>query len=62
MCPASSWRIVASSRRAGRVNEATRVEYHLRRAKTDFPGKDRHVRSVEIEYKNLSEKVFRTTT
>ena len=40
---------------------AAGVEYQRGRVEATFPGKDGHVRSAEIEYKNPSEKVFRTT-
>jgi hypothetical protein len=40
---------------------AAGVEYQRGRVKATFPGEDGHVRSAEIEYKNPSEKVFRTT-
>ena len=41
---------------------AAGVDYQRGRAKQVFKGEDGHVRSAEVEYKNVSEKVFRTTT
>ncbi len=41
---------------------AAGVEYQRGRIKAVFPGEDGHVRSAEVEYKNPSEKVYRTTT
>ena len=41
---------------------AAGVDYQRGRVKQTFKGKDGHVRSAEVEYKNASEKVFRTTT
>jgi len=40
---------------------AAGVDYQRGRAKRVFKGEDGHVRSAEVEYKNVSEKVFRTT-
>ena len=41
---------------------AAGVDYQRGRVKQTFMGEDGHVRSAEVEYKNVSEKVFRTTT
>jgi len=41
---------------------AAGVDYQRGRVKQTFKGEDGHVRSAEVEYRNVSEKVFRTTT
>ncbi len=40
---------------------AAGVEYQRGRVMEAIPGKDGHVRSVQVEYKNPGEKVFRRT-
>jgi len=41
---------------------AAGVDYQRGRVRQTFMGEDGHVRSAEVEYRNASEKVFRTTT